>query len=89
MYGMKTKPEDPYVEIAEEALEGINEATAPGKFLVEIFPIMKHIPSWFPGAGWKRKAHYWRDINREVRLKSFNLVKDQVVNNVHRFIIYF
>lgn len=83
IYGMETKPEDPFVANAEEALEGVNEATAPGKFLVEIFPIMKHIPSWLPGAGWKRKALHWRDVNRDVRLKPFNFVKEQIVSATH------
>ncbi|EKM77717.1 hypothetical protein AGABI1DRAFT_130000 [Agaricus bisporus var. burnettii JB137-S8] len=39
---------------------------------------MKHIPSWFPGAGWKRQGLKWRDNNREVRLNAFNIVKDQM-----------
>jgi hypothetical protein len=82
IYGMKTEHEDPYVKIAREALEGVNEATTPGKFLVEIFPIMTYIPSWFPGAGWRKKVDYWRDISRQVRLDSFKVVKNQVVGNI-------
>ncbi|EKM77722.1 hypothetical protein AGABI1DRAFT_42888 [Agaricus bisporus var. burnettii JB137-S8] len=78
MYGMKTKPEDPYIDNAKKAIEGFNEAAVPGKFLVETFLVMKHIPIWFPGAGWKRQALFWRDVNREVRVRPFNLVKDQV-----------
>ena len=80
MYGMRTKPEDPYVDNAKKAIEGFNEAAVPGKFLVESFPVMKHIPSWFPGAGWKRQGLNWRDNNREVRLNAFNIVKDQMVS---------
>ncbi|KAJ2932188.1 hypothetical protein H1R20_g4911, partial [Candolleomyces eurysporus] len=30
------------------------DAAAPGKYLVSSFPVLKHIPSWFPGAGFKR-----------------------------------
>ncbi|XP_006456151.1 cytochrome P450 [Agaricus bisporus var. bisporus H97] len=78
IYGMKTEPGDPYVDNAEKALEGFNEAAVPGRFLIEMFPLMKHIPSWFPGAGWKRQGLNWRDNNREVRLNAFNIVKDQM-----------
>ncbi|EKM77719.1 hypothetical protein AGABI1DRAFT_114997 [Agaricus bisporus var. burnettii JB137-S8] len=78
IYGMKIKPGDPYVDNAEKAIEGFNIAGVPGTFFVDTFPVMKYIPSWFPGAGWKKQGLNWRNINREVRLKAFNLVKDGI-----------
>lgn len=51
---------DPYMSIAEEVLEGFSEAAVPGAFLVDLIPILKYVPSWFPGAGFKRKAERWR-----------------------------
>ncbi|XP_006456158.1 hypothetical protein AGABI2DRAFT_77179 [Agaricus bisporus var. bisporus H97] len=78
VYGLSTELADPYVDNATKALDGLNEAAIPGKFLVDFFPIMKYIPSWFPGAGWKRLAHYWKGINSDVRLKPYNFVKDQM-----------
>ena len=30
------------------------DAVTPGRYLVSSFPLLKHIPSWFPGAGFKR-----------------------------------
>ena len=51
---------DPYMSIAEEVLEGFAEAAAPGAFLVDLIPILKYVPSWFPGAGFKKKAERWR-----------------------------
>ncbi|KAF7760416.1 hypothetical protein Agabi119p4_11092 [Agaricus bisporus var. burnettii] len=78
IYGLHIKRDDPYVGNVEKALQGINQAGVPGTFLVETFPVMRHIPSWLPGVGWKRRALYWRDVNREVRLKPFNLIRGQV-----------
>ena len=52
--------DDPYISIAEEVFEGVVEAGAPGAFLVDLIPILKYIPSWFPGAGFKKKAERWR-----------------------------
>ncbi|KAF7760418.1 hypothetical protein Agabi119p4_11094 [Agaricus bisporus var. burnettii] len=40
--------------------------------------MIKYIPNWFPGAGWKRLARYWRDINSDVRLKPFNFIRNQM-----------
>ena len=51
---------DPYMSIAEEVSEGVAEAGAPGAFLVDLIPILKYVPSWFPGAGFKKKAERWR-----------------------------
>jgi hypothetical protein len=79
-YGIKPTLDDPYVHNAEVALEGIADAGTPGRYLVETFPIMKHIPSWFPGAEWRRKADYWRDVNRDVCYRPWNLVKEQMVS---------
>ena len=72
---------DPYVTLAEEAMNGINQAAVPGAFLVDIFPILKHVPSWFPGAGFQKKAAHWREVNASVVNKPFCHVKEQLVGD--------
>ena len=32
----------------------------PGAFLVDIIPILKYVPEWFPGANFQRKAAMMR-----------------------------
>lgn len=82
-YGIKIKEHnDPYVKQVEEALGAISEATIPGKYFVEMFPIMKHIPSWFPGAGWKRRAQYYKKINELVACEPFEIVKNNLVFDI-------
>lgn len=81
VYGIKIQGLDnEYVQNAEEALEGFADAAVPGRYLVDTFPIMKYIPSWFPGAGWKRKANHWRHVNQEVCHGPFDMVKEQIVS---------
>lgn len=80
-YGIKIKGlDDPYVKDAESVLEGLADGGTPGRYLVDVFPFMKHIPAWFPGAGWKRKANAWQDVNRYVARKPFELVKEQMAS---------
>lgn len=80
-YGIKIQDHnDPYVQQIEEVLHAVGDASIPGRYLVEMFPIMKHIPSWFPGAGWKRKAAYYKQINDRVSREPFETVKDNLVN---------
>ncbi|KAF8874937.1 cytochrome P450 [Infundibulicybe gibba] len=77
-YGIKVEEKnDPYVEAVEASLEGITEAGIPGAFLVDFMPILKYVPEWMPGAGFKRKAAYWRDANYRMAEKPWRFVESQ------------
>lgn len=79
-YGITIQEDnDPAVYIAETALASLAVAANPGTFLVDTFPIMRYIPSWFPGAGWKKKAEYWRRIGEIFANGSWDTAKEQVV----------
>ena len=71
--------EDPYISIAEEALNGVAQAGIPGAFWVDLFPILKYVPSWFPGAGFQKKAARWREAINTMADKPFDHVQDQYV----------
>jgi hypothetical protein len=79
IYGMDVQKNESYVEHAETTLAGLAAAGHPGSFLVDLFPIMKIIPEWFPGAGWKRKASMWRYVNSIVANCLWDSVKERVV----------
>lgn len=62
-YGIPTKPEnDPLVHLAEEAMAASATGAIPGKFLVDVFPLLKYIPEWFPGASFQRIAREWKEL---------------------------
>ncbi|KAL0954892.1 hypothetical protein HGRIS_003825 [Hohenbuehelia grisea] len=54
---------DPYIDVAEKAVAGVTQAVHPGRFLVDLFPILKYVPAWVPGAGFRKKAARWAAIN--------------------------
>ena len=84
-YGITVQEsEDPYISIAEEALNGVAEAGVPGTFWVDLFPILKYVPSWFPGAVFQRKAACWREATNTMADKPFCHVQEQLVQ--YRFI---
>ncbi|KZV92238.1 cytochrome P450 [Exidia glandulosa HHB12029] len=59
-YGIDVALEDdPYVEMANEAIESLSPALFPGTFAIDWIPALKHLPSWFPGAKFKRDAAEW------------------------------
>ncbi|KXN81295.1 O-methylsterigmatocystin oxidoreductase [Leucoagaricus sp. SymC.cos] len=78
-YGITISDDDEsYVTTAEIALASMAEVGNPGSFFVDLLPIMKYIPAWFPGAEWKKKANYWRYISELFANKPWDTVKAQV-----------
>ncbi|KAH7922734.1 cytochrome P450 [Leucogyrophana mollusca] len=76
VYGIQIAPRnDRYIDIAEVALDGMAKAAAPGAFLVDIFPSLKHVPDWMPGASFKRKAAAWKKAVLEMRDLPFQAVQ--------------
>ncbi|KAF9445054.1 cytochrome P450 [Macrolepiota fuliginosa MF-IS2] len=52
---------DPLVLFAEDVFTKLALAGAPGKYLVNLIPQLKHIPDWMPGTDFKRAAHEAHD----------------------------
>ena len=58
-----------------------------GTYLVDYIPILKYVPSWMPGASFKRKAHEWRRLSREMLESQFETVKLKMVSRVTSFVL--
>ena len=79
-YSMKIRPyNDPYIAIAEEAIKALAELTIAGAFLVDILPILKYVPAWFPGAEFKRKAAIMHTHAEKMRNATFAATKELMV----------
>nr|GAT53684.1 predicted protein [Mycena chlorophos] len=71
-YGITIKPtNDPYVSLANEAVDGLVYALIPGRFLVDNIPLLKYVPAWVPGAGFQRQAAYWGALAKDMLEKPF------------------
>ncbi|KAH7881400.1 cytochrome P450 [Lentinula edodes] len=80
-YGIHVQvKDDPSIIAAEEMFAVLNTAGIPGSFLVDVFPLLKHIPTWFPGASFKRRAQEWYDIRNETITPPFLKVKQAMAN---------
>lgn len=67
-YGIDVDKEKvPYLTIAEDAMQTFSDAFVPGKYLVETFPLLRFLPSWFPGAKFKREGTAWTPIVSRLR----------------------
>ncbi|KAH9476887.1 Cytochrome P450 monooxygenase 98 [Psilocybe cubensis] len=75
-YGLEVQPEgDPFIEVAERAIEGSLVASIPGNFLVNSFPFLKHVPDWFPGASFHKKAREWKGYGLKMIESPFSATK--------------
>ncbi|KAF5321043.1 hypothetical protein D9619_000276 [Psilocybe cf. subviscida] len=73
---------DPFVAIADRATEQFSLATAPGGFLVDLIPALRHVPEWCPGAGFQRKAREWAGTLLEMVDGPYNFVKQQMAAGI-------
>ncbi|TEB35555.1 cytochrome P450 [Coprinellus micaceus] len=82
-YGYEVKDNhDPFITLADKATEQFSLATAPGGFLVDLIPALKHIPMWFPGAGFRRTADAWSRTLVQMVDQPFSFVKQQMATGI-------
>lgn len=55
---------DPFIHSVATAFTRTGEAASAGKYLANVFPILKYVPEWMPGASFKREA---REIREELK----------------------
>ncbi|KAL0067909.1 hypothetical protein AAF712_005077, partial [Marasmius tenuissimus] len=70
--------DDPYLKLVLKTIEGGLAAGIHGSFWVDYFPILKHVPAWFPGASFKRKASKWKQAFDDLREEPWAWVKQAV-----------
>ena len=83
IYGIEIRePHDKYYRMVERMGEVAEAATVPGNFPVESFPVLRYLPSWFPGGGFKTwAADAKRDIARVVD-HLFDGAKEAAVGSI-------
>ena len=71
-YGIEIKPiKDPFIDLAESAMKSLGKAGNGGAFLVDQIPILKYVPEFVPGAGFKKQARIWRKIQEDFRERPY------------------
>jgi hypothetical protein len=63
-YGVPVqRNDDPLLHLSDEAFKNAVVAGSPGKYLVNVVPVLKYVPDWFPGAHFKKEA---REIRKQL-----------------------
>lgn len=79
-YGYSIKEEsDPIVHLVEKAMDTLAAGTTPGAWFVDYFPILRFLPSWFPGGGFKNEAKWMKALVNDMAAVPYDLTKDKIV----------
>lgn len=73
--------DDEYVQLASTVVSSISLSSLPGKFWVEYFPILRHLPSWIPGTYFKKYAEGNRPASLKLLNQPFDEMKEKLVLN--------
>jgi len=78
-YGRDTKIGDVgYIDYAEYVQEIFTYAARSFAFLVDIIPLLRHVPEWLPGAGFQKQARIWRKELDTMAQVPFDMVKSDM-----------
>ena len=85
MYGYRPESyDDPAIVAADHSTEEGFRLYLPGATLANLFPILLHVPSWFPGAEFKRKGNKVKALVEETKRIPREHVKKEFVRYVLR-----
>ncbi|KAG8684478.1 hypothetical protein FRC08_013667 [Ceratobasidium sp. 394] len=79
VYGYKVdSSDDRFVRAAEEVMAVFSDVLAPGRWMVEVFPLLRYVPAWFPFAIVKRKIRGWQKSIDAYENDTFDFVLEQL-----------
>ena len=81
VYGIELSEGDKFLSIAKKGAEIFSKALSPGRYLVEVFPVLVHLPAWFPGAKFKRDVAKWLPDSNAVPRIAYTTVKHAMVRS--------
>ena len=83
-YGLHvTSLDHPQVERSEFLMRSVSDAATTGKWLVDFIPFLKYVPSWLPGAHFKRMAERTSKMKDDLRNEPFDGMVAQLVSLLH------
>ncbi|WQF86426.1 Putative cytochrome P450 [Colletotrichum destructivum] len=83
-YNAEQYKKDPLLAMMAQVMDDFAKSATPGAFLVDIFPALRFVPSWFPATGWKKIAKRMAlDLSEAVE-KPYAFVENQRAEGQNR-----
>lgn len=67
------------IEAVESLIKRLSLANIPGRYLVNSFPLLKHVPEWMPGAGFQRELREIAELNQKILNTPFEEARAKMV----------
>ncbi|KAJ7612691.1 cytochrome P450 [Roridomyces roridus] len=77
-YDVKEDGEDPFVSLGSTAMAQFSLASAPGGFVVNSVPALRHLPSWIPGTSFRALAKVYKGTLERMVQEPFDWVKKRM-----------
>ncbi|KAF7363652.1 O-methylsterigmatocystin oxidoreductase [Mycena sanguinolenta] len=81
LYGYEVRSnDDHFVALAETSARKFGDSVLPGtsSFVVNVFPILRYLPSWMPGGGFHSVAAECRQVTKDMREMPFNFARQNM-----------
>ncbi|KAF7346446.1 Cytochrome P450 [Mycena sanguinolenta] len=83
-YDIKSLHDDPIVHLQQESIKRLSESAIPGRFMVNVFPFLRHVPAWFPGAGFHQFFKDTVKLVGQMKQAPFDFVKQNMQSGSDR-----
>lgn len=81
VYGLDPEQgERKYYKLVERLATIAEDISTPGRHIVEAFPSMQRLPSWFPGTGFRQLAATWKAEIASIRDYLYDSAKEMMVS---------
>ncbi|CAE6476393.1 hypothetical protein ACGC1H_007684 [Rhizoctonia solani] len=79
VYGYKVdSAQDPLVQSAEKVMSIFSDIMTPGRWMVEVFPFLRFLPTWFPGIAFHQMVASSRPVLHAYAQNTFDFVKSEL-----------
>lgn len=80
LYGYKVSPRnDPFQAIAEDAMTAVSELAYPTASIINMLPVLRFLPPWFPGVKFHHVARVAKEELRKLQDVPYKYVQDTLV----------
>jgi len=77
-YSAENFKKDPLISVINRVMDHFARAAVPGAHLVDVLPILRYVPSWFPGTGWKKEVELYANELDESVERPYAFVEHQM-----------
>ncbi|KAF8996838.1 cytochrome P450 [Cyathus striatus] len=80
-YGLEVNKDDDFVKLNDDLISVASLAGAPAGYLVNVFPLLRYLPPYFPGTGFREMAKKGRRLADRMFSFPVDVLKAKIANS--------